>query len=149
MNQREVVLLVGMQGSGKTHYALTRLKSYIRLSQDQGPRTFEGVLRRLEALLEQGVQRIVIDRTNPKRHQRADFIAAARRHGCRTRIIHLLTPPELCRRRIIRRKGHPTLTADCMDQAIGTYLANFQPPQGDEADELQIVRYAPRRRRRL
>ena len=61
---RELVILVGMQGAGKTYYCEKFLADYERISQDEGPRTYAGVLKRLERLLE-GAPRIVIDRTNP------------------------------------------------------------------------------------
>lgn len=70
---RELVVLVGMQGAGKTYYCETVLADYERISQDEGPRSYSGILLLLQDLLRRGVPRIVIDRTNPMRYQRADF----------------------------------------------------------------------------
>ncbi len=67
---RELVILVGMQGAGKTYYCENFLCDHERISQDEGPRSFPGVVKRLHELLIQGVPRIVIDRTNPLREQR-------------------------------------------------------------------------------
>ena len=70
---RELVILVGMQGAGKTYYGKKSLRDYERISQDEGPRSYPGVVRRLHELLLAGVPRIVIDRTNPMRGQRKKF----------------------------------------------------------------------------
>ncbi len=72
-DDREVIILVGMQGAGKTFYCQTVLSKYERISQDEGPRTYRGVVLRLGELLREGAPRIVIDRTNPMRHQRRQF----------------------------------------------------------------------------
>ena len=40
---KEVMILVGMQGSGKTHYCRTVLPDYSRVSQDEGLKNFAGV----------------------------------------------------------------------------------------------------------
>ena len=53
-----VVILVGLQGSGKTHYYYTVLADYTRVSQDEGPKRFEAVLRHLGELLEAGIEQI-------------------------------------------------------------------------------------------
>jgi predicted kinase len=70
---RVLVILVGMQGSGKTHYCQNKLSAYVRISQDDGPRTYPGIVRRLHELLMERVPKIVIDRTNPMRAQRKEF----------------------------------------------------------------------------
>jgi hypothetical protein len=44
-DEREVTILVGMQGSGKTWYCKKALPDYIPISQDEGPRTYQGVVR--------------------------------------------------------------------------------------------------------
>ena len=39
---RELVILVGMQGAGKTYYCENFLRDYERVSQDEGPRSYPG-----------------------------------------------------------------------------------------------------------
>ncbi len=137
---KEVVILVGMPGSGKTHYCLTMLPEHVRLSQDEGPRLFAGVFRRYLQLLEAGVERIVIDRTNPIATQRAQFIAAARQSGYRAKIIYFDVPRDLCQQRISDRTSHPTLDAQRMDQAIQHYLNRLDVPRKEEVEELTVLR---------
>jgi predicted kinase len=136
---KEVVILVGMPGAGKTHYCLTELAEHVRLSQDEGPRFFAGVFRRYLQLLEGGVERIVIDRTNPMAAQRARFVAAARQHGYRVKIIYFDVPHPLCQERIRDRTSHPTLDAKRMDQAIHHYLDKLDVPKKEEGDALIVV----------
>jgi predicted kinase len=137
---RELVILVGVQGSGKTYYCETVLQGYERISQDEGPRSFPGVLQRLHELLIAGVPRIVIDRTNPAREQRRKFAEMARAAGYFLRIVYFDVPEETCRGRIRMRHGHPTLTEDRMEEAIATYRSRLDVPGARECDELVILR---------
>ncbi len=137
---RELVILVGMQGSGKTLYCQTALSNYERLSQDDGPRRFPGILRRLQELLGNGVRRIVIDRTNPMRCQREQFAALAREAGYYVKIVYFDIPEEICRERIRRRRGHPTLELGQMHVAIARYASDLEIPSAEECDELVVRR---------
>lgn len=137
---KEVVILVGMPGCGKTHYCRTALPQHARASQDEGPRHFAGVFAKYLRLLEAGTEQIVIDRTNPMLAQRAQFAAAARQRGYRVRIVHLDLPRAACEQRIRRRSEHPTLTAGRMAQAINRYLATLDVPQQEECDELLVLK---------
>jgi predicted kinase len=137
---RELVILVGAPGCGKTTYCRSHLGAHARISQDEGPHTFDGVLRLLVELLDGGGPLVVIDRTNPSRPQREAFANAARARGCRVRIIHFDVPANVCRHRIARRGPHPTLQADKMDQAINTFLSRLDIPAADECDDLVVVK---------
>ena len=128
-----------MQGAGKTFYCETMLSDYERISQDEGPRTYSGVLLRLQELLRQGIPRIVIDRTNPMRHQREDFTAMARTAGYRLKIVYFDVPAENCRERIRNRTGHPTLSTGRMNEAMARYTSNLNIPTPEECDELIIL----------
>jgi predicted kinase len=136
---REVVILVGMQGAGKTHYCRIVLPDYQRISQDEGPRTYRGVLLQLDRLLHEGAPRIVIDRTNPMRSQRREFAALARAAGYRVKIVYFDIPMAICRERIRQRKTHPTLGQDRMNEAIAQYVSRLDIPTAEECDELIMV----------
>lgn len=140
---RELVILVGMQGAGKTYYCEKFLADYERISQDEGPRTYAGVLKRLERLLE-GAPRIVIDRTNPLREQRSKFAEMARAVGYYLKIIYFDIPEEVCRERIRNRTGHPTLARDRMEEAIANYQSRLEIPRAEECDELVVVHDEPK-----
>jgi len=137
---KELVILVGRQGSGKTFYAERELADHVRICQDEGPRRFEGLFRHYQDLLDQGTERIVIDRTNPTRNRRKQFIDAARAAGYRVRIIYFDVPRSVCEQRILARGAHPTLQADRMHQAIAGYESRFEMPTRDECDELVVIK---------
>lgn len=136
---KEVVILVGLPGAGKSTYCQSVLAEHVRISQDEGPRTFPGVLHSLEQLVQAGVERIVIDRTNPLRHQRDLFAQVARTHGYRVRIIHFDVPRSLCEQRILARKDHPTLDASRMHQAFDRYEQCLDIPTPQECDNLVTI----------
>lgn len=137
---RELVILVGMQGAGKTYYCEHFLRDYERISQDEGPRSYQGIVTRLHELLLKGVPRIVIDRTNPMREQRKTFAEMAIAAGYYLKIIYFDVPEEICRERIRLRKDHPTLPTDKIEKAIAAYKSNLITPKSDECHELLVVR---------
>lgn len=137
---KELIILVGMQGCGKTHYCQSVLAGYARVSQDEGPGHFAGVLRCLCELMEAEAEQIVIDRINPLRWQRERFAALARTHGYRVKIIYFDVDRGLCEQRILTRKDHPTLAAEKMKEALNRFEKVLEKPTEDECDELQIVR---------
>jgi predicted kinase len=137
---RELVILVGMQGSGKTFYCQAQLSTYERNSQDDGPRTYPGIVRRLHELLLEGVPKIVIDRTNPMVEQRRMFAEMARAAGYYLKIVYFDIPEEICRDRIRNRKEHPTLVEGQMEPAITAYESRLNMPQAGECDELIVLR---------
>jgi predicted kinase len=89
--------------------------------------------------MRQGVPRIVIDRTNLLRRQRAEFGALARAAGYRVRILYLDVPAETCRERKRKRKDHPTLASDRVHEAMTQYTLNRNIPEPDGCDELVIL----------
>lgn len=136
---RELIILVGMQGSGKTRYCKKYLHNYERISQDEGPRNYSGVVQRLHELLIEGKSGIVIDRTNPMRKQRRRFINMAKDAGYFVKIIYFDVPEDICKERIRNRENHPTLAADRMEKAIAQYLSRLDVPSSEECDELTVV----------
>lgn len=137
---RELVILVGMQGCGKTTYCHESLSGHARLSQDEGPRRFEGIVAALRKMVERGEPRIVIDRTNPLLHQRQVFTDLARQAGYRARIIYFDIPAEECIRRIEARTDHPTLDPASMHYAIARYREHLTVPDASECDEVVVIR---------
>ncbi len=136
-----LVLLMGPQGSGKTTWCQQHLPDFFRISQDdQGPREH---FRLFEEAILRGEPRLIVDRTNGPKYQRKRYLALARQHGYRTRIVWFNLDRAECVRRCQERPAHPTLEPEKAEQAIATYYRNLQFPTRVEADELQIVGNPP------
>src|SRR5688500_252268 len=106
--EKQVVVLVGPQGAGKTSWCREHLPQATRISQDdQGPRAH---LVAYEEALTRGDPLVVVDRINASRHQRQRYLTLARFHGYATRIVWLNVERAECVRRCQARADHPTLT---------------------------------------
>ncbi len=82
----EVVMLMGLQGAGKTsQVAEWEGRGFVRLNRDTSGGTLRDLVRRLEAQLAQGVTRVVLDNTYLTRASRAPVLAVAQRHGLKVR----------------------------------------------------------------
>ncbi len=89
----EVVLLMGLQGSGKSDAVAGWVaQGYERLNRDERG----GTLRRLHALLDErlgaGALKVVLDNTYLTRAARREVLEVAGRHGARVRCLHFDTP---------------------------------------------------------
>ena len=89
----DVVLIMGIQGSGKSRVAATYAeRGYLRLNRDERGGTLKEVARALDDALGAGARKIVLDNTYLSRAWRHDVVAAAARHGAPVRCIWLDTP---------------------------------------------------------
>src|SRR5579883_1956052 len=80
----EAILLIGVQGSGKSTFYRSRFfNTHVRLSLDL-LRTRHRLRRFLQTCLETR-QPFVIDNTNPKCTERAEYVAAAKAAGFRVK----------------------------------------------------------------
>ncbi|MBX6311361.1 MAG: AAA family ATPase [Isosphaeraceae bacterium] len=135
----EAVLLIGIQGSGKTTFYLRRFfETHVRLSLDL-LRTRHRQHRFLETCLATQ-QRFVIDNTNLLASERATYIAAAR--AARFRVIGYYFEPDLdaALRRNQQRTGKAFIP---IKGIIGAYK-RLQPPSRSEGfDELYSVLLTP------
>jgi RNA ligase len=138
---KELILLVGPQGSGKTTYCREHLPEFHRISQDDLGRG--GHAAAFEEALARGEPRVVVDRINYSKTQRKHYLDPAKRHGYRTRIVWLNADRAVCLRRCKERTDHPTLPPAEAEKALATYFRNFQVPSRREADELVVVGPAP------
>ena len=136
-----LVMMVGAQGSGKTHYCENNLKGYFRVSQDDQGRK-EHLLVFNDAI-ERGEPLIVVDRINAERVQRGRYLVPAKKAGYRTKIVWLTTEKDECLKRCRSRRNHPTLAADDAEKAINMYFSRLQAPSRREADELEVIGPAP------
>ena len=138
----EVVILVGLPGSGKTSFFESRFAAtYAHVSKDLLPNARDKGARQialLEAALRAG-RSVVVDNTNPRVADRAPLIAAARRNGARVVGYFLDTARGECLQRNRRREGR----ARVPDVAVHVAASRLQAPAREEGfDELFTVRAA-------
>lgn len=144
----EVVLLMGIQGAGKSHLVADYVAAgYVRLNRDLFGGKLDDLVPRLVQCLASGQNRVVLDNTYPTRISRAPVVAAARAFGVPVRCRHLQTPLAEAQYnltlRMLDKYGRP-LGPDEMKAlaktdpnlpppaALGRYASTFEPPALDE-----------------
>jgi diketogulonate reductase-like aldo/keto reductase/predicted kinase len=91
--QGDVVLVMGIQGAGKSELARTYVdRGYVRLNRDERGGTLRGLVAALDETLESGAREIVLDNTYLARAWRNDVVVTAARHGLPVRCVWLDTP---------------------------------------------------------
>jgi predicted kinase len=138
----ELVILVGLPGSGKTSFCQSRFAAtHAHVSKDLMPGARDRGTRQL-ALIDEALRAgrsVVVDNTSPRVADRAPLIAAARRHGARVVGYVLDTSRGECLKRNRLREGK----ARVPDVAVHVAAARLQPPTLEEGfDELFTVRAA-------
>jgi aryl-alcohol dehydrogenase-like predicted oxidoreductase/adenylate kinase family enzyme len=89
----EIVVVMGIPGAGKSRVAEEyAAQGYVRLNRDERGGSLRELAHALDAQLEGGVRRIVLDNTYLTRAARSYVIDAAGRHGATARCIWLDTP---------------------------------------------------------
>ncbi len=138
----EVVLLMGLQGAGKTTFYQERFAAtHAYVSRDclrnhRRPRRREQELIRLA--LAEG-RSVVVDNTHPAAADRAPIIALAREFGARVSGYFLESELEACLERNRQREGK----ARVPEVALYTTIRAFELPRYEEGfDELRLVRIA-------
>lgn len=139
---KELVLLVGPQGSGKSTLCETEFADYYRISQDdQGKSEHKELLVRELGLGQNNspmaAKGIVVDRINHLKGQRSYYLNLAKQHGYKTRIVVLHVPKEVAHKRIENRVGHPTLQAENAGKALDMFFKQYERPTEDEADVVE------------
>ena len=139
---KQLIILVGAPGTGKSTYCDKFLSYYCRISQDDQGRT--GHLKEFKKALDREDPRIVIDRMGFSKEQRARYAEPARAAGYKIKIIEFEAPAkEVLIARIQERRTHPTLGAEANKKTIHTVLnlfnKEYQTPTTDEYDEFQKI----------
>jgi RNA ligase len=134
---KQLILMVGSQGSGKTTYCEKNLPGYLRISQDDQGKNEHAKL--FDEAIARGEPLVVVDRINAEKYQRGRYLVPARKEGYRTKIVWLTTDKAECLKRCRNRKGHPTLKPEDAEQAINMYFSRLQAPSRREADELEVI----------
>ena len=136
--KKELIVLVGAVGSGKSTYCANSLPDYFRISQDDMGKKGH-LLEFQEALGEKDL--IVVDRMNFNKEQRARYLVPAKKKGYVTKIIVFDVPFETLLSRLQSRENHPTLPSSSGEvvfrKVLGFYYASFEEPTPDEADVIE------------
>jgi len=141
--KRICVILVGSPASGKSRLAeaLRRQHGFAVASRDRHGPKFEAAFHEL---LRGESPRVVVDNTNPSAEERARLVAAARRSGHETVIVHVTTPRDVCfhLNGARRQLGAASSQASVPPIAIHTYWKRLAAPAENEADALVRVPFA-------
>jgi predicted kinase len=134
----EAVLLIGIQGSGKTTFYKERFfDTHVRVSRDiLKTRNRELVL--VSACLAE-TQAFVVDDTNASKVHRAEYIAAAKAAGFRVVGCYFRTP---LRTALARNRRRPEGQVVPVPGVIATFK-RLQPPEWSEGfDDLRLIETA-------
>ncbi|THU91505.1 P-loop containing nucleoside triphosphate hydrolase protein, partial [Dendrothele bispora CBS 962.96] len=139
--ERVVLILVGLIGSGKSTFATSlekHLPNFVRCNQDElgDRRSVEDLAR---ASLSQGLS-VCVDRTNFNPAQRRYWINIAHEFpGTLVWVIVFDTPYEECARRLQQRTSHPTIkTPEQGMSVLARFASDFQAPVADEGFDRMI-----------
>lgn len=134
---KEIVILVGPPGSGKSTYCSTVLSSHYRISQDDQGKTEHW--SNFNKALSLG-KSIVIDRMNFNKEQRDKYLNAALLSSSapyKTKIVVFHVPANTCLVRCNKRQDHPTITnSQDASKAIDMFFRKYQRVSDSEADSV-------------
>lgn len=91
---KQMILMVGAPGSGKSTFWQNYLQGYFRVNRDT-LKTKEKCYKVAEQQMQKG-NSVVIDNTSPKREDRKYFIDLAKKMGFKVRCFEMLTPKQIC-----------------------------------------------------
>lgn len=134
---KNLVIMVGPAGSGKSTYSKLHHPDYVYINQDsQGKDHFKLFI---QALI--NGQNIVVDRMSFNKQQRNKYLIEARNAGgYTTKIIVLHESYDTCLERMLKREGHPTVKDETNARAaLKTFFTNYERPTPDEADDIQLI----------
>jgi predicted kinase len=139
MKERELVILIGLQGSGKTTFYQTHFAAtHVRLSKDLLRNNRHPARRQAHLLAEalQAGRSVVVDNTNPTQEDRAALIGLGRSLGARVVGYYFASPLAECLGRNRQRTGK----ARVPDVALYATRKRLERPASEEGfDQLWFV----------
>ncbi|KGH46554.1 MULTISPECIES: AAA family ATPase [Modestobacter] len=140
MARQELVVMVGLQGSGKSRWVTEHLAgTHAVVSKDHWPNARRREARQqrtVAALLAQGAS-VVVDNTSPSPAERAPLVALAAAAGVPARAVFLDVPLETCRARNEAREGRARVPLVGLYSAAGRLTA---PSTAEGFSEVTVVR---------
>lgn len=133
---KQLILMVGPPGAGKSTAALGELNDSVYINQDsQGKEEHKKLF--LEAV--KAGSDIIVDRMNFSKEQRARYIVPAREAGYTVSIHVLHESKETCFQRCMARENHETIKDEhSAKQALNLFFTKYEKPTKDEADEVKF-----------
>jgi len=141
LNGVELVILCGLQASGKSTFQPERFPEHMVVSKDlmRNNRRPEKRQRQLVAEALVGGRPVVVDNTNPSAADRSPLIAIGRAYGARTAAYYFDTDFETCVQRNSGRSGRDHVPY----VGLADVARRLEPPTADEDfDEIWLVRAA-------
>jgi GTPase SAR1 family protein len=128
---KELILLIGPPGVGKTYYCNKFMNHFIRVSQDEQGKV--GHFNLFLSCLKDEEDRVLVDRMNFNKKQRSKYITPAIErdyniHG----LVFVDWMEDILVDHIAKRSSHPTLQLDKAKEVIEFYSKNFEFPCFDE-----------------
>ena len=146
-NFKEVIVLIGSPGSGKSTFTENYLvpKGYVRINQDN-LKTKEKVIKCLIQNIEEG-KKIVIDSTNPQKNNRSEYVKICNKYKYPIRVFVFQVSKELAMhlnnlRAINKNRKH--YSGYVNNIPIHTFFKNFEEPDTKEGfTEIVHVNFVP------
>ena len=91
----EILMLMGFPAAGKSSVAKEYGKRYRRLNRDELGGTLDGIARKMEAWIQKGETRFLLDNTYPTVQSRASAIAVAKKYLIPIKCLIVWSAPKL------------------------------------------------------
>ena len=139
---KELIMLIGPAGCGKSTYANSLKLTHFRINQDELGRDGHREHFKMSLLLGNN---IVLDRMNFNKQQRRDYILAAKEAGYHITARTFFFSHDTCLQRMLKRENHPTVKDETSARgALHTFYSKFEYATLEEGfDELKEFREHP------